>query len=64
MDNLTPRDIVRELDKYIIGQDEAKRSVAIALRTRWRRQRLTEELREEVMPKNINNDRPDWYWKD
>ncbi len=53
MDNLKPSDIVRELDKYIIGQDEAKRSVAIALRTRWRRQRLTEELREEVMPKNI-----------
>ena len=53
MDNLTPRDIVRELDKYIIGQDEAKKSVAIALRTRWRRQKLSEELREEVMPKNI-----------
>jgi len=52
-DALTPKEIVRELDKYIIGQDEAKKSVAIALRNRWRRQRLPPELRDEVAPKNI-----------
>ena len=52
-DTLTPRQIVEELDKYVIGQHKAKRAVAIALRNRWRRQRLTEELRDEVMPKNI-----------
>ncbi len=52
-DTLTPRQIVQELDKYIIGQQKAKRAVAIALRNRWRRQRLTEDLRDEVMPKNI-----------
>jgi ATP-dependent HslUV protease ATP-binding subunit HslU len=51
--SLTPRQTVEELDKYIIGQHKAKRSVAIALRNRWRRQRLSEELRDEVMPKNI-----------
>ncbi len=50
---LTPRNIVGELDKYIIGQNKAKRAVAIALRNRWRRQRLPEDLRDEVMPKNI-----------
>ncbi|MDR2161265.1 MAG: ATP-dependent protease ATPase subunit HslU [Desulfovibrio sp.] len=50
---LTPREIVRELDNYIIGQDEAKRMVAIAVRNRWRRQRLEPELRDEVSPKNI-----------
>jgi len=52
-DTLTPRQIVEELDKYIVGQHKAKRAVAIALRNRWRRQRLSEELRDEVMPKNI-----------
>ncbi len=51
--NLTPREIVSELDKYIIGQDNAKRAVAIALRNRWRRQQVSEELREEIAPKNI-----------
>ncbi|MGE5174358.1 MAG: ATP-dependent protease ATPase subunit HslU [Betaproteobacteria bacterium] len=51
--NLTPRQIVVELDKYIIGQHKAKRAVAIALRNRWRRQHVAEELRDEVMPKNI-----------
>jgi ATP-dependent HslUV protease ATP-binding subunit HslU len=51
--NLTPREIVSELDRYIVGQHEAKRAVAIALRNRWRRQQLPEELREEVLPKNI-----------
>jgi len=50
---LTPREIVSELDKYIIGQDRAKRSVAIALRNRWRRQQVTPELRDEIAPKNI-----------
>ncbi len=50
---LTPRQIVSELDKYIIGQDRAKRSVAIALRNRWRRQQVPEELRDEIAPKNI-----------
>ncbi len=50
---LTPREIVAELNKYIVGQDEAKRMVAIALRNRWRRRQLDPELREEVAPKNI-----------
>ena len=52
-DNLTPRQVVAELDKYIIGQTNAKKSVAIAIRNRWRRLRLEREMREEVMPKNI-----------
>ena len=51
--SLTPKQIVAELDKYIVGQHNAKRSVAIALRNRWRRQQLTPELRDEVAPKNI-----------
>jgi len=50
---LIPSSIVRELDKYIIGQNNAKRSVAIALRNRWRRQKLSSKLRDEVAPKNI-----------
>lgn len=50
---MTPREIVHELDKHIIGQDEAKRSVAIALRNRWRRMQIEPELREEISPKNI-----------
>jgi len=53
MSSLTPREIVSELDKYVIGQNEAKRMVAIAMRNRWRRQRLEPELREEIAPKNI-----------
>ena len=53
MTALTPREIVSELDRYIIGQKDAKRAVAIALRNRWRRQQLDEALREEVQPKNI-----------
>lgn len=53
MDELTPRKIVEELDNYIIGQKNAKKSVAIALRNRWRRQRLSPELKDEVLPKNI-----------
>ena len=51
--NLTPREIVKELDKYIIGQESAKRAVAIALRNRYRRSKLSEELREDITPKNI-----------
>jgi ATP-dependent HslUV protease ATP-binding subunit HslU len=53
MDSLKPSEIVIELDKYIIGQHDAKRSVAIALRNRWRRQQVPEELRDEIAPKNI-----------
>jgi ATP-dependent HslUV protease ATP-binding subunit HslU len=53
MTALTPREIVSELDRFIVGQDAAKRAVAIALRNRWRRQQLDESLREEVLPKNI-----------
>src|ERR687887_958111 len=53
LDELTPREIVRELDKYVIGQGGAKRAVAIALRNRIRRQKLPPEMAEEVMPKNI-----------
>jgi len=53
MTNFSPREIVSELDRYIIGQQDAKRAVAIALRNRWRRQQLEEGLKEEVLPKNI-----------
>ena len=53
MSNMTPREIVQELDKHIIGQHEAKRAVAIALRNRWRRMQLDENLRNEITPKNI-----------
>jgi ATP-dependent HslUV protease ATP-binding subunit HslU len=53
MTDLSPREIVSELDRYIVGQGDAKRAVAIALRNRWRRLRLTSPMREEVMPKNI-----------
>ncbi len=53
MVKMTPREIVQELDKYIIGQDKAKKMVAIALRNRWRRQQVSEDLREEIMPNNI-----------
>ncbi|HKJ03482.1 MAG TPA: AAA family ATPase, partial [Longimicrobiales bacterium] len=53
IDELTPRQIVAELDKYIIGQDDAKKAVAIVLRNRWRRQRVEEEMREEILPNNL-----------
>src|SRR5579864_2862093 len=53
LDEMTPRQIVAELDKHVIGQKDAKRAVAIALRNRMRRQKLSEELAEEIIPKNI-----------
>ena len=53
MQAMTPREIVAELDKYIIGQDAAKKAVAIALRNRWRWQQLPEDVRRDIMPKNI-----------
>ena len=53
MRDLTPRQTVQELDRYIVGQDQAKRAVAIAIRNRWRRQQLPDDMREEVAPKNI-----------
>jgi len=53
MTTMTPQEIVHELDRHIIGQDDAKRAVAIALRNRWRRHRVPDDLRNEVLPKNI-----------
>ena len=53
MDNLTPRQIVKELDRYIIGQNNAKKAVAIALRNRWRRQQVEGSMKSEIMPNNI-----------
>ena len=53
METMTPREIVQELDKHIIGQSDAKRAVAIALRNRWRRMQVEEGLRAEITPKNI-----------
>ena len=51
--SLSPREIVSELDRYVVGQDKAKKAVAIALRNRWRRQALQGEMKDEVLPKNI-----------
>ena len=53
INSLSPREIVSELDRYVVGQNKAKRAVAIALRNRWRRQALKGEMRNEVLPKNI-----------
>ncbi|MEM1410270.1 MAG: HslU--HslV peptidase ATPase subunit, partial [Pseudomonadota bacterium] len=53
MSDLTPREIVSELDRFIIGQRDAKRAVAVALRNRWRRRQLDGQLKDEVTPKNI-----------
>ena len=50
---LSPREIVSELDRYVIGQKDAKKAVAVALRNRWRRQALSDEMRDEVLPKSI-----------
>ena len=50
---LSPREIVSELDRFVVGQNKAKKAVAVALRNRWRRQALTDEMRDEVLPKNI-----------
>jgi ATP-dependent HslUV protease ATP-binding subunit HslU len=50
---LSPREIVSELDRYVIGQKEAKKAVAVALRNRWRRQALSDDMKDEVLPKNI-----------
>ena len=54
LEELTPREIVAELDKYVVGQKAAKRAVAIALRNRMRRQKLTPDLADEIMPKNLS----------
>ena len=64
IEDLTPRQTVAELDKYVIGQDGAKRAVAIALRNRWRRQRVEPALAEEIVPKNILMNRPHRCWQD
>ena len=53
LNNLTPKQIVQELDRFIIGQEEAKKSVAIALRNRWRHQQLTDDIKDEIYPKNL-----------
>src|SRR6187200_1868240 len=53
MEQLTPKQIVAELDKYIVGQNDAKRAVAVAVRNRWRRQQLADDIRQDVSPKNI-----------
>ena len=53
MQALTPKEIVAQLDKYIVGQTQAKRAVAIAVRNRWRRQQLADDIRQDVAPKNI-----------
>jgi ATP-dependent HslUV protease ATP-binding subunit HslU len=53
VNNFTPREIVSELDRYIVGQNNAKRAVAVALRNRWRRQQVAPDLRDEIAPKNI-----------
>ncbi|MCK5427791.1 MAG: AAA family ATPase, partial [Thermodesulfovibrionia bacterium] len=53
MNNFTPKKIVEKLDEYIIGQNNAKKAVAIAMRNRWRRQQLSSDLKDEVLPKNI-----------
>ena len=59
---LSPREIVSELDRYVIGQKEAKKAVAVALRNRWRRQALSDEMRDEVLPKKYTYDWANWGW--
>ena len=53
LNSLSPREIVSELDRFVVGQNKAKKAVAIALRNRWRRQALKDEMKDEVLPKNI-----------
>jgi ATP-dependent protease Clp ATPase subunit len=53
LDNLTPREVVNQLNRYIVGQQDAKRAVAIAMRNRWRRHQLPPQVRDEILPKNI-----------
>jgi len=60
--SLTPKEIVAELEKFIVGQNKAKRAVAIALRNRWRSQQLPEDIRDEVAPKKYTDDRSHWCW--
>ena len=61
-ESLSPREIVSELDRFVVGQNKAKRAVAIALRNRWRRQAIDGEMKDEVLPKNILDDGTDWGW--
>ena len=63
LDDLTPRQIVAELDKYVVGQNAAKKAVAVALRNRIRRQKLPPEIAEDVLPKNRMNVWPEGSWK-
>ena len=58
--SLSPREIVSELDRFVVGQNKAKRAVAIALRNRWRRQALTGDMKDEVLPKKYTYDWTDW----
>ena len=62
MTNFSPREIVSELDRFIIGQNDAKRAVAVAMRNRWRRQQLESPMKEEVMPKEHFDDWTDRCW--
>ena len=62
MSQMTPREIVHELNQHIIGQEDAKRAVAIALRNRWRRAQLDESMRNEVTPKKYLDDWPNGSW--
>merc|ERR1711916_71103 len=59
---LRPREVVEQLDRFIVGQNDAKRAVAIALRNRWRRHQLDEDLRNEVIPKKYTYDWSNWLW--
>ena len=61
--SLSPREIVSELDRFVVGQNKAKRAVAIALRNRWRRQALKGDMRDEVLPKKYLNDWTNRCWK-
>ena len=61
--SLSPREIVSELDRFVVGQNKAKRAVAVALRNRWRRQALKGEMKNEVLTKNILMIGPNWCWK-